>query len=291
MDVAFHIGAHLTDGERLVRAAVKNADVLSKSDIVVPGPGSYRKLLREAVQAWIGGAEIGAMSTQIRNACGVTPESKRLVLSNGAFLCTPAKIFETGDLYAMAQTKAQALSDIFAGDQLEIFLATRNPASFVPSAWAQTKAETVEEFMDGMDIRDMRWSNLVQRLRVAVPDARITVWCNEDTPLNWSTVLRRFLGADPAAELQGQHDLIETILTQEGFDRLKDYLQQHPSGSDAQLGRINAAFLGKYADQDVLEEDIEVPGWTGEFVDTLTNAYEVDLARISTMDGITFLTP
>ena len=47
MRIVYHLGAHFTDDERLLRCLLKNRDVLAQHDIVVPGPNRYRRLLRE----------------------------------------------------------------------------------------------------------------------------------------------------------------------------------------------------------------------------------------------------
>ena len=46
MQIAFHIGAHCTDEDRLLKSILKNAQMLSQLGIVVPGPGKYRSLIR-----------------------------------------------------------------------------------------------------------------------------------------------------------------------------------------------------------------------------------------------------
>ena len=42
MRIVYHLGAHCTDDERLMRCLLKNRDVLSAQGIVVPGPSKYR---------------------------------------------------------------------------------------------------------------------------------------------------------------------------------------------------------------------------------------------------------
>ena len=51
MRIAYHLGAHFTDDERLLRCLLKNRDVLLQNEIVVPGPKRYRTLLRETAIA------------------------------------------------------------------------------------------------------------------------------------------------------------------------------------------------------------------------------------------------
>ncbi len=47
MRIVYHLGAHCTDDERLVRCLLKNRGTLAEQGIVVPGPTRYRNLLRD----------------------------------------------------------------------------------------------------------------------------------------------------------------------------------------------------------------------------------------------------
>jgi hypothetical protein len=51
MRIVYHLGAHCTDEDRLVRCLLKNRAVLADQGIIVPSPTRYRKLMRDtAVQ-------------------------------------------------------------------------------------------------------------------------------------------------------------------------------------------------------------------------------------------------
>ena len=47
MRIVYHLGAHFTDEERLLKCLLKNREVLSQYGVVVPGPKRYRNLLRD----------------------------------------------------------------------------------------------------------------------------------------------------------------------------------------------------------------------------------------------------
>jgi hypothetical protein len=291
MQISFHIGAHVTDGEGLLKSALKDADARRAEGVVVPPPGSYRKRMREAVQAWAGGKPVADLGTSLKVDLVGAAQARRIALSNGAYLCTPAKIFEGGEFYAMATLKMQALRSLFPDDEIEVLIATRNPATFMPATWAQTKSPDIDTHLGGMDPEEAKWSDLIGRMRAAAPDIPLVVWSNEDTPLIWGRILRRFLGVADQVPVVGEHDLLSTIITPEGMARFLAYMQTHPPASPSQMSRTIAAFLGKYVIEDEIEEDIEVPGWDLAMIDDMTNAYEVDLARIAKMDGVTYIAP
>ncbi len=52
-----------------------------------------------------------------------------------------------------------------------------------------------------------------------------------------------------------------------------------------------AAFLDKFAIEEELEEELDIPGWSEEVVDTLTEIYDEDVFEISRIPGVTFISP
>ena len=54
--------------------------------------------------------------------------------------------------------------------------------------------------------------------------------------------------------------------------------------------RIVAAFLGKFAIDEALEEEIDLPGWTDETVEELTRRYDEDLLDIARIPGVRVIT-
>ena len=71
--------------------------------------------------------------------------------------------------------------------------------------------------------------------------------------------------------------------------RLRAYLSSHPPKNEIQRRRVLAAFLDKYALEDAIEEDLDVPGWTPELVEQMTRDYEEDLSEIAELPGVTFI--
>ena len=51
MRIVYHLGAHFTDEERLLKCLLKNRGILSQNAVAVPGPKSYRVLLRDTIMS------------------------------------------------------------------------------------------------------------------------------------------------------------------------------------------------------------------------------------------------
>jgi hypothetical protein len=57
------------------------------------------------------------------------------------------------------------------------------------------------------------------------------------------------------------------------------------------LRRIVSAFLDKFALSDQIDMELDLPGWDEDLIDTLTENYRNDIARIRAIPGVTFLDP
>ncbi len=295
MQIVYHIGANCTDGERLLRSLMRNTDALSELGVRVPGPSRYRKLLRETILSLGNGVPSAATRDILLDAIIDEQDTTRLVLSNSTFLCQPSRIFEDGAFYATATAKVQALRALFPGDEIELYLALRNPATFVPAVWDQVteqiKGKEFGGFLGGLDPRMIRWSDMVSRIRAAVPDVPLTVWCNEDTVLIWGELLRALAGVGAVHGMVGDYDLLATIMTPDGMQRFLSYMQSHPGQTEAQARRVIGAFLDKYAIPEAIEDEVDLPGWDAALIEDMTRGYEADVARIAAMDGVTFIAP
>jgi hypothetical protein len=147
------------------------------------------------------------------------------------------------------------------------------------------------EFLSGADLFDLNWTDVIDRILIANPDANLTVWCDEDTPLIWPEILRAVTGLPREAVFTGEQDLLASIMSPEGMTRLEDYLDNRPNQSIEQRRKIVAAFLDKFALPEKVEVEVEMPGWTEEMVQELSENYAEDVAIIAQMSEITFLAP
>ncbi|MGB8623669.1 MAG: hypothetical protein WCD16_12690 [Paracoccaceae bacterium] len=292
MQVVYHLGAHATDEGRLLKCLLKNADTLKAEGISLPGPSNYRPLLRDAVSSLNGKpATAEAQQTLLDAVLDEDRPPGRVIFSNPAFICAPAKVLDEGVLYARAGQTTHAMAQLFPQAECEFHIAIRNPATFIPAVFATCRNTSFEAFTGGIDPRRLRWSDVVARIQKANPDAMLTVWCNEDTPLIWPEVLSELSGHDPKTELDGIYDFHASIMSEAGMKRMRDYLQSHPPVNEIQRRRVVAAFLDKFAIPDEIEMELDLPGWTEALVEEVTELYEEDMFEIERMPGINFVTP
>lgn len=291
MQIALHAGAHATDEDRLIGCLRRNSDQMARSGVGVPPPSSYRKLLRDILNTADGTRLVTDTRDMVLDAIGETDGMDRLVLSNQGFFGTQKMAVSGALLYPAAEARLGLLRQIFAGDEIALFLGLRNPAMFLPALLDGTPFTTVDELVRGSDPAQMRWSHLIERIRGTFPDMPVTVWCNEDTPLVWAQILRAMAGTDASMPIEDEFALLFEIMTQPGVQRLEAHLAEHPDLTGAHRQNVIAAFLDQYADEDAIEVELDLPGWTAQVIDRLTGIYDADLDTIRRIDGVQVIAP
>ncbi|MCV2893877.1 hypothetical protein [Lentibacter sp. XHP0401] len=291
MQIVFHAGAHNTDEDRIIKCLLKNRPDFNALGINVPPPGRYRKLMHQTLLAMSEAPPSpDARDILIETILEEEP-CERMLLSNENFFCVPNMALRGAQFYDKGHERVDLLSQLFAEDEIEIFLGICNPATYLPAQFRRTKFDDFADMTFGADPRDLRWSDLVYRIRENNPNIALTVWCNEDTPLIWGQIIRELAGIDPNAKIKGGFDLISEIMSAEGMARFRAYLAEHTDMTEFQKRRVIAAFLDKFAREDMIEEELDLPGWTDALVDELTEIYDEDVFEISRIPGVNFIAP
>lgn len=291
MQIALHLGVHCTDEDRLLKCLLKNTDKLAEGGVIVPEVGRYRPVIRETLHVLKGDEAPDEMQQTLLDALVDDDDATRIVLSHASFLGVPGRAVESNLLYPTITKRAPRLRNLFAQSQVEFFISLRDPATFIPAVFARAQEPSFEMYIEGSDPKVLRWSDAIQRLREAVPDAPVTVWCNEDTPLIWNEVLRHLSGHDEFTILDGRDDFLGELMSKAGLARMQSYLEAHPPQNEMQRRRIVSAFLDKFALEDALEEEIDLPGWTEDYIRALSEQYDADVATIKDIPGVTMLSP
>jgi hypothetical protein len=288
MRIVYHLGAHCTDEERLVRCLLKNRAVLADQGIVVPSPTRYRKLLRDTAVQLKGAA--ASIETQALVLEQIMDEdvANRLILSWDSFLSFPQWVIR-GTMYAFAGERIRAFTQIFPEIEAEFHLAIRNPATFLPALFDKQKGKSHAEFLENTDPMQLRWSDVIRQIVAQNPGVPLVIWADEDTPLIWPEVLQAVSGHADGTALEDSDELLAGIMTPDGLVRMRNYISTHPPHAILQRRRIVSAFLDKFALPDRIEMEFEFPGWTAAMVDQMTAAYHDDIARIRAMPEVTFI--
>ncbi|MQY42712.1 hypothetical protein GG681_08655 [Epibacterium sp. SM1969] len=291
MQVIVHCGAHSTEEDRLLKSLLRNREIFTKSKTAVPGPSSYRSLLKDCFATLEQGDPAPESRDVLWEAILDGADAERVILSNPHFWGSQRMALSFNQLYPNAELRCRFMQQLFQGDDIALHLGLRNPVGFIPGLLKNANPQRIKELQQDNSPLRVQWSELLLRLRASVPEIPITVWCYEDLPLVWPHVLRQFGALEAGARVNGGMDLLSDIMSKEGMQRLRSYLHQHPDFNDSQRQRVTLAFLDKYALEDELEEELDMPDWDDVLIEEATDAYERDLDRIANIGGVTMISP
>ncbi|MDD7969918.1 hypothetical protein [Roseinatronobacter alkalisoli] len=291
MDIALHLGAHLTDEGRLLRCLSKNHGLLADQGIEVPEHARYRDLLLGLAQA-DRDAPLGPDAGQVLLDSLLDGENpKRLILSEPDILAWPGGAARKAHFYPAATHRLQSLREAFADENVMLFLAIRNPASFLPALLNRVKRGQAEKILKSIQPEKLRWSAFIQSLRTTWPEAQLTVWCDEDTPFIWHKLLQEVGGCDPQTQLAHSFDWFNEVMIAGGAEKLEAYLTATPPVDDTHRQRVIGAFLDKFYDESKVDVDVSITGWDAERVDLLSALYDEDVVTLSALDGVSMIQP
>jgi len=289
--MVYHLGAPHTDNDQLTRSLKKDSELLTKNGILPQRQRRYRKRLNDMLLELSG--EMAPASLQEKNFATLTENQNldRLVFSDSKFLGVSSWMLNKGILFKNAGPKTTALRNLFPDNPCEFFLAIVNPATLIPCAFSAQTSREYDDFIGDTDLNSVCWSDVVSRIQRANPDCPITVWCNEDTPIIWPSVLAKFTGLAADTRFLGELDVIQNLIPENAFLKLKQYLDEKSELNELQRRQVRGIFLEKFGVSDAVEEEIDLPGWTDSLVEKITEMYEDDIERISRMPGVKFICP
>lgn len=291
MQMVFHLGVHGTDGDRLLKTLLNNRDWLLRNGTDIITPNRHRGLFEEALMSLKGGPATAEMQHIMLDAVLHSEAPRRAVFSSPTFMGAPGRVVGQAGLYPQMGARAAALANLFPDHDVQFFLAIRNPASLIAEVLPIFTGGGYHVLMQGRQPVDLRWRDPIQALLRAVPGRRVVIWCHEDVPLIWPEIAR-LAGDIPAeAPLKGGTMYLEEILTAEGMDRLRDALSVQDRMSVSQRREISAEVIGAHARPAALDQAIDLPGWTQDVVDEVTDLYHRDVAEIAVLPGVEFVLP
>lgn len=291
MQLVIHTGAHFTEEDRLMRCLLRNRADFARRGVEIPAPSSYRRLFRDVMDALDGSEPTPGAREILLEAMAIDTVPQRLVLSSPHLFGAPRASVMEGELYPQAIERMAALARLFPGDEIEMFMAIRNPASFLPAAFGKSPRTEMDRFLGHVHPAVISWSRLFKRLSMDLPDIALTVWCSEDSPMIWAQIIREMAALEPGEKITGGFDLLGSIMSRTGMKRFRAYLAEHPHMNESQKRRVIAAFLTRYAIDEEIEEELDLPGWTTALVEEMTESYDEDVLQIQRLPGVRMICP
>lgn len=287
--IAFHLGAPHTENELITWSLRKDSLMLAENGIMLRRPGEYRKLVRGMVRQLDGQIATPEEQEQLLAAIIKKQDVSRLILSDASYLGAPAWILGGGEFYKNAGHNIATVRNLLPDYPMEFFLCIRNPATFLPESFNIQTEKNFADFFAETNLQSVCWSAVIADIQRNNPGCAITVWCYEDQPIIWPTVLKELAGFDPQMPFKGEQDFIAGVLTPDGAKRLEKYLADHPNYTEGQRRNIRAIYFDKFANSNAVEDEIDLPDWNQELIEELTEHYERDTELIEKMPGVRFI--
>lgn len=283
-------GAHKTASTHLQSTLLAQRARLADEGVGLIGPREVRAHLRAAMQpTGLAAAETRALAqAAFAQLC---PGARHIVVMEENTLGATFRPFLLGPkglLYPFAGKRLGEAWSAFAGRELRLGLAIRNPATFLPSCWSEQllhgEWQSFRDYVQGVPPGVPRWSSLVNRVLAVQPE--LSFWTYEDYPavlpqiIDWATGLAGFGAACPPHAERPRPGL-----SAKAAEILHRKMAAEPSRDHKRMARRArwAAPLG--------------PGiapfrpWTEAERSRLDAAYAEDLRALATLAGVRRLAP
>lgn len=291
MQIAFHMGVHGTDRDRLLKTLLNNRAALRAVGTEVVTPARHRGLFEEALASLNGGPATPEMEQIMLDAMLEEEDPRRVVMSTPTFMGAPGRAVGRGGLYPQMGLRAAALARLFPSARTEFFVALRNPATLLAEVLPQFAGGGYLDLMQGNEPHHLRWRDPIRQLVRAAQGRRVVLWCNEDVPLIWPELIRLIGGLPEGVPLAGNLPYMHDLLGGDGMERLREAMSGRDQTNVAQRRAVYGTVLEAHALPEVVEQEVDLPGWTQETVDRVGADYRADLAEIAVLPGVEFILP
>jgi len=287
-----HIGAHKTASTHLQIGLRRAGSALTRHGVTVFTPPALRAPelgLQDYLGLPPGDKRLAEHGARLRAAFGGPAE--RLVISEENILgnAHAHDMIRSRRFYPRAEAVVPQVLDLLPPGPKTVALAMRDPASFLTSAYSQRlmsgAPDRFDHFLEGLSPLEMSWFDLVTRLRVAAPDARIVIWRFEDYPSIAGPVLRALLGPAATEVPLANAAAHPGLSAQAHLAVMAEAPALREMGQQAARARIAAL-------REAHPKGPDAPGFD-PFLPSIkarsARAYHEDVGRIATIPGVTLL--
>lgn len=290
MQVAIHAGAAFTDEGSLLRSLQANRQILADNGAILFGPRRFRQEFRPAFRFMHDTTQRNAALDRIRGTLPPDDSAQRSIFLSDHMFGGGESYLEDGQLYPLAGQRMAFLDEAFADAQVELFFALKNPGSFVPKHLMTLSEAEREDLIRSTDLSCLGWSHMIDDIRDLAPNVQITLWCNEDCPFIWGDVIRAISGLSYDADVRGEYALLLSLLTEDGQRQAGSLIESATAYNRSDVRGELGLILAENALPEMVEEELELPGWSAEVVEAFSELYEQEVDRLQTLPGVRMLT-
>jgi len=214
-------------------------------------------------------------------------EYRRIVLIDPNISGTVARPVGREFFYPRIGNTTSRIETVMDGLPMRLFISLRNPATFIPSCFAESLKTTTQasfdQFIEETNLPGLRWSDFLHRAQMKGEDMPVTTWRFEDYPYIWRDVAQAITGVDNKEALIGAPDPVNQGISLRGAILMHTYLQDHPTKTAADFQRIRDVFEEKFPS---IENEVYNPTWPKELTTGMTENYDDDWYYIERMENV-----
>lgn len=288
MEIRLLVGAHRTGQEHLRKQLEINRDLLESQGSLLPAEDVAEKALWAAIKAIRKGNATDQTGPNMIAQLTEGKSCERVLVIRPAISGSPIRPTKNGIYYPRGNATTFQLMRTLGNVDTRLYLATRNPATFLPSCYGVALGNdnklAFSDFVSPSNPYDLRWSEYLHRLQGKEAEVPITTWSFEDYPYIWRSVAQAFSGIDNKEDLIGTLENIDQGTSLRGATLMHAYLAEHPPQKGGDLQKITEKFEERFPPSATdTVEDL----WSNDLVTSLTDAYDDDNYYIDRMDNIT----
>ena len=168
---AYHLGVQGVLGRKINRFYQNRRLKLTAAGIHAPIAKNYRPFLRDFV--WQDGVGF-AQQVQALETFQCPSDYRGITLSNDQALSGRRTLYENGEFLYWAEDRIEKISSLFSDHRIIYLLEVENFATFLPKHLEELAPVEVDR-ISAWPLGDFVWSDLIEGIKAACPDAEIIV--------------------------------------------------------------------------------------------------------------------
>jgi hypothetical protein len=298
MDIRIFIGAHRTAGLHIENILAQNETLLASQGIIVASHAAQLSAFKDATLSLDAGDSEQDVRDAYINALTKGADFEKLVILDRRRCGSVTRPARKNLIFPQVRYSLARFTKFLPKDSYKFFMGLRAPSTFLPSCYSESlthaKVETFDEFLSDTDLRNLRWSETLERIVRSFSEndddefsaTKLVTWRFEDYPRMWRDVVGAICGINNPQDLVGDAFPVNQGLSLYGCQLMYKYLQEHEPKASGDFKKIRDAFLEKFAHQDDMDPD---PIGPPEFIESLDYAYEDDWYYIQRMENVVAL--
>jgi hypothetical protein len=289
MEIYVYVGGHRVNSNHLYTVLVENDAYLKDEDIAYSKATRRTfQLISSAIIAIKKGQDKELILENLFEKLTLQGNPKRLLITDNRLMGSKSRPFN-GSLRSFYNQ----LKMLFEGHSLRLFVETRNPATFITSAYSEAILTSIdknfENYLEDSKLNEFRWSGLIERLQGRGADKiPVTAWRMEDYPRTWRDIIGAFTGVSNNQEFISPQNIDDAGLNFAGAQLLYKYTKEYPDEPDEFINNAKEVFLSKFPN---VPNEVANSSMPHEEIQALTDNYNDDWYYIDRMDNVETIEP